>query len=343
MHRRYLSDQLSGQLWTNGGAGMGCQSEVNWDLTHIQLRQGGGDLSASAKIISTEKGGTMIKCMAGEVEDAVVSLLEMENCVDHSLPDCVWWSRDFSPQGVRVPTSSPPLESRPHQRSLNIPPQFLNIEIQPLEGYHPIVKIHLNLPLPVNAQGDQDLSVLLLLDQNAFADPFQLDGLNKNSDNITFYPFGEPDLEASVSSLGARLNGVLVRVGGAVLSSDCLLESLHLVRKQKLSFEIPFHMRYQAPRPDFGYTNVTILFPALFLTQSAINPQSFLKTVLNAHFHRRAADNVLQLNPATKLVSLSIPRGITSDVEWVRAGTAIVACLVSFLVVTASWSAKVEV
>ncbi|ORY46450.1 hypothetical protein BCR33DRAFT_715528 [Rhizoclosmatium globosum] len=69
-----------------------------------------------------------------------------------------------------------------------------------------------SLPLSGSLSAKLDAIVIHLpINHHAFADPFQIDGLNKLNNDIEFVAYGEPDLEVSIEeSEKARMNGVFV-------------------------------------------------------------------------------------------------------------------------------------
>ncbi|KAI8853556.1 PIG-X [Chytridium lagenaria] len=320
------------------GSDFGCyiDQKTEWVLSYLQLTQSEGFMTATfiaySKETKSETSRIMCDTDPGGQEHSV-SLFKFSGCKNYISSHCSFLAKETTVIDIKsfddviyTKTSAPIIRT-------SVPmSENLRITIEPLEGYHPIIKVDLSLPL-LNTGETSDIGFILFLDQNAFADPFQLDGLNKNTQGITFFPFGEPDLEVSVESPTARFNGVIVRVKNAVSK----------IRKDKLSFEIPFHMRYQAPQEKLGNTPVSIPYPTAFLVEAGLPDTAFMDLVFETYLKPSTTNSpqIQLIHDISKKIhheasTIHIPTGFINDINWVQSYTTAIAMSSALIVVVAS-------
>ncbi|KAJ3077668.1 hypothetical protein HDU99_001036 [Rhizoclosmatium hyalinum] len=204
-----------------------------------------------------------------------------------------------------------------------LPSLSVKSSLSPSIGYHPSYLLSFSLPEAGSLSAKLDAIVIHLpINHHAFADPFQIDGLNKLNNDIEFVAYGEPDLEVSIEeSEKARMNGVFV----------VIKEVGKFMNQRSPSIEIPLHMRYQPPSQEGGYVTVPVL-PATvyavvpkdseFLHSSAINPviSHLLKGSLrdSSKFVGLRQQSFVELPvESVESFSMKMPVGNSEDARWV--------------------------
>ncbi|KAJ3104925.1 60S ribosomal protein L25 [Physocladia obscura] len=124
--------------------------------------------------------------------------------------------------------------------------------LSPSVGFHPFLVVSINAK-----EIDFDVVAVIVLhlpvNQNAFADPFQISGLNLVDSNIKWIPYGSPDLEVAASNTEkADMNGVFI----VIENLEQVFGTMGAITKH---IEIPLHMRYQPPSENGGYNFVSLL------------------------------------------------------------------------------------
>ncbi|KAJ3203459.1 60S ribosomal protein L25 [Entophlyctis luteolus] len=189
-------------------------------------------------------------------------------------------------------------------------------ELSPLVGYHQSFMISLPEPLTVAIA----LIAHLPINQHAFADPFQISGLNSVNNNVQYIPYGSPDLECAASNNdGALTNGVFIVVNSTAIQQ----------------VETPFHLRYQPPNQNGGTVVVPVLPISAYLIRNrpsinetsrsssnfGLNSLLFSLVGLESSF----GVEIVQIAVNQSNFSINVPTGSSLDERWV--GVTLAACV----------------
>ncbi|KAJ3017694.1 UNVERIFIED_CONTAM: hypothetical protein HDU68_011518 [Siphonaria sp. JEL0065] len=163
----------------------------------------------------------------------------------------------------------------------------------------------------------------LPVNHHAFADPFQISGLNLINNNIEFLAYGKPDLEVDVSvKEKALMNGVFVVVKNVTQFFE---DGSNIV-------EIPLHMRYQTPSEEgTGYVVVPV-YPVNIFAVLPVESQhahqtsthillNHLMKLIDSKTGSRSSlgkQSIVQLPVVHNgTMSMKIPVGNKMDQDWV--------------------------
>ncbi|CAE6215165.1 unnamed protein product [Arabidopsis arenosa] len=169
----------------------------------------------------------------------------------------------------------------------------------------------------------RELVIVERLPLGVFADPFELQSLQKRSVFSDVSVFGDTNLELP----SFRSNRSVVEIHVEISSRD--------YENGKIRLKLPLHARYQ-PLDDSGYSRVEFGEPDLFLCSSHVQNQR--------HEQRRCLVlSIGRLKTESRSVFWDIPAGIRGHTEYVSALTFAAAVLSAFSILVASvLSLKVE-
>ncbi|KAI9329062.1 hypothetical protein BDR26DRAFT_939554 [Obelidium mucronatum] len=161
------------------------------------------------------------------------------------------------------------------------------VSLSPAEGYHPSVVISFVSPQNADkASKKENMDALIIhipVNQHAFADPFQIAGLNRinPTELMEWLAYGAPDLEVDVSVRDkALMNGVFV-----------VIKNVSKFLSSNKTIEIPLHMRYQ-PAVSNGDSYVKV----------PIHPVSVYAVLRNPSPYAHEPCNHVILNQLMKVV-----------------------------------------
>ena len=144
----------------------------------------------------------------------------------------------------------------------------VHVTLSPTAGFHH--KIH------VKAQSAHAVILIFPIPVDFFVDPFEIAGMQFDS-RIQMSVNGTVDLEVGAYQDAAKVHVVSVLIQA---SSDT---------KEDLEFDIPIHLRYQAPRPNGSQVNVTLARPWVFAavpyTSENACKSNFAISIHDTHFN----------------------------------------------------------
>ncbi|KAI9360861.1 hypothetical protein DFJ73DRAFT_815242 [Zopfochytrium polystomum] len=223
-------------------------------------------------------------------------------------------------------------------------PQPVSVKavLDPVVGYHPVVHATVDKRNQTRATPGH-LVLLLPIPPHAFADQYQIAGLNNLQPGVSYWAFGRPDLEAAaLEGDAARCPSERVRFNGVVVVVRNVTE-----RKTPFTLEIPIHLRYRMPSWESSHTTSALEgLRAFFLNSSTyehIPEHSVLLQQLFSleNFYEVESAGLTRLpvayTPSLENWAIAVPNGYLQDGPVVAQTTALVAGGISAWVAWTFW------